>query len=157
MTKRSHEGSKRQTINGALAILALLALGVGCARLQPGADPIEVRAEQSVSVAGDTIDLFVGLDCDNQELLRAKAPGVHKFAEWLRERVPTPGETGPVRTTTPRGLALPAEANLARLTYKKNRTAENRAKLTAALAALDEALRQTQSNLVKAQAATTQL
>jgi hypothetical protein len=130
--------------------LLLLALA-GCASVAPNADPIEVRAEQSISVAADTMDLFIALEYDHQLLIEDKAPEVHQFAEWLRTYIPYPGApSGQLQ----RGLVFIQQATDARRTYKALRTIENQNKLTAALAALEQVLNSIQSHLLSAQALT---
>jgi hypothetical protein len=125
--------------------IGLLALaGAGCAVLDKNADPIEVRAEQTVAMSEDTIDTFMSLEYDNDALIKEKAPAVHDFANWLAAPMPWPNDP---TNSGPRGLVIVQSANSVRKAYKANRTPENKASLTAAMAALEETLRQVQSNL----------
>lgn len=125
--------------------LALLTLPMGgCVALDPGVDPLEVRAEQSVSLAGDTFDTFLKLEYDEISLVRSNAPAVHQFAEWLRQPVTLSSAD---TNAYPRDIAMVLSANQARAAYKANRSAENKASLVSVLAALEEALRQTQAQM----------
>lgn len=74
-----------------LPLLAIAAAGAiaagatGCAtRLDPGADPIVVRTEQTLTIAKSTFDLVLNIDHSHRELWREKAPAFHDFCEWLR-------------------------------------------------------------------------
>src|SRR5947209_15503639 len=122
-----------------LSIFASLALlgCAGCAALDKGADPIEVRAEQTIQTASDTMDLFIGVEYDNQALIEAKLPAVHQFAEYLREKIPNDVNDAS-KGATPRGIGLIDSVNQVRRAYKANRTPENKASLAAAVAALQE-------------------
>lgn len=125
--------------------LALPASGwlfTGCAALDPNADPIEVRAEQTISTTFDAMDTFEQIELENQALIKAKAPQVHEFAEWLRE--PLQQEEG---TSMPRGISMINSATLVRRAYKANRTPENKASLASAVAALEQIEHQVQDNI----------
>jgi len=124
-----------------LLLILSLVCAFGCATLAPNADPVEVRAEQSVSVAFDTFDVFLKIELANEALLKTKAPDVVKFAAWLTERQPD-GQ--------PRGVSIIQSANAARRAYKANRSADNKATLAAALAALETALAETNKQLTNA-------
>lgn len=136
----------------ALLILALSlqlsALLTGCATLAPGSDPVAVRAEQTVASAFNAFDTFLRLERQHSATVKAKAPSVHRFAEWLR--APVPEADGPA----PRGIALIHSANRVRASYKANRSAENQASLTAALAALAAAVSEAQTHLATLQTLT---
>ncbi|NDD40195.1 MAG: hypothetical protein EB082_17600 [Verrucomicrobia bacterium] len=119
-------------------LAAGLAGGVGCAVLDPKADPVEVRAEQAVSVAFDTFDTFLKIELANEAQLRAKSPEVVKFAAWLTAVQPD-GQ--------PRGVSIIQSANAARRAYKANRSPDNKATLAAALAALETALAEANKQL----------
>lgn len=123
-----------------LALIAVVTF-TGCASLEPSADAVAVRAEQTVATAFNVFDAFLNLEHANRELVKAKAPAVHTFAEWLREPVPDNG------AMVPRGLSLIQSANRVRLAYKANRTPDNHASLQAALAALARAANETQTQM----------
>ena len=56
-------------------LLALLAAAMcACATLDPKADAVEVRAEQTVSIAFDIFDTFLKLETQNRAMLLKKAP-----------------------------------------------------------------------------------
>lgn len=143
---KSHNSGTRVPIFFLAGMLALGGL-TGCATLDKNADPIEVRAEQTISMAEDTIDAFMAIEFDNDALVKEKAPAIHDFANWLAAPIPWPdGSTWPdgSHTTGPRGLVIVQSANDMRRAYKTNRSPENKASLVAALAALEETLRQVQ-------------
>jgi hypothetical protein len=122
-----------------LLAMALAISVTGCATLNPGADPVVVRAEQSIKVAFDTFDTFLKMEKSNQARIRDKVPAVHEFAEWLR----APGPNG-----SPRGIAIIESANTVKNAYKRNRSPENKANLISALAAVEAAVSQTQKHLI---------
>lgn len=138
-------GSGVAAVSILLLMLGLAFLLPGCAtKLDAGADPIEVRAEQTIGTAADLVDLFVHVEFDNEVLIKAKAPKVHAYAEWLRSFEPS-GEQ--------RGLALIGSANKARLAYKQNRSPENKASLEAIMAALETIATEVQTQLAAVQGA----
>jgi hypothetical protein len=66
-------------------LIAILAFGVaGCASIDPGADKLVVRVEQTQTVAGETFDLVLTADDLNRPFWQANAPAFHEFCEWLR-------------------------------------------------------------------------
>ncbi len=117
-----------------LSILAFAALCfTGCKSIDKNADPVVVNAERTLSIAFSTFDTFLKLEKQNQATVKAKAPKVHTFAEWLREK----DSTG-----MSRGLSFIKAANEVKQAYKHNRTAENRANLVTALAVLQASVDQ---------------
>jgi len=120
--------------------LALLVM-TGCASVAPGHDPVVVRAEQSLSIAFDTIDTFLKLEHDNQELVKKKLPEVHAFAQKLRAKVTVGGKTQPF------GISVIQSATDVKNAYKRNRSPENKANLISALASLEAIVRETQQHL----------
>ncbi len=115
----------------------------GCAGLAPGADALVVRAEQTLTGAEATFDTFLQLDDQNRALVATKAPPVHAFAEWLR----VPQTFGYTTNTAARWACMIESAELTKEAYKENRVGTNAIQLTASLAALTEALNQTQTQL----------
>ena len=115
----------------------------GCAGIAPGADPLVVNAERTLTGAQATFDTFLQLDDQNRALVAAKAPPVHAFAEWLR----TPQAFGNTTNTAARWACLVESAELTKEAYKANRAGTNAVQLTASLDALTEALNQTQIQL----------
>lgn len=130
-----------KTIVRLLSILAL-ATFAGCASLQPGADPIIVRAQQTERVAFETFDTFLRLEHKHAARIRSAAPAVSKFAEWLREPQPD----------GPRGIALVRSLGNVRRAYAAAKTPDNKARLSTALDALSAALAETQKHLTAAKA-----
>lgn len=126
-----------------LMVVAMLAGWSGCSTLAPGADPVEVRAEQVEGLFADTADLFLKLEYENIDYCRTNLPDVHKAAEFLRQPV-TLGTN-----VWPRDIAMVQSFDATRRAYKSNRTSENKASLIAGLSALEEALRQIQSQVAQ--------
>lgn len=117
--------AKEPNISGPLAILILFAavgafLFMGCARLQPGADPIVVRTEQALTVAQGSFQLVLRTDELDRGFWRTNAPGFHNFAESLR--VPTPYQ---VTNTLPRWRVYLLSVNDVKHDYKRGRAASN--------------------------------
>lgn len=103
-------------------ILPLLLL-TACAALQPGADPVVVRAEQTRSIAFLVFDTFLKAEHDNRTAL-AGTPEIHAAAEHIRVN-------GPKWIDDLTALIA---------VYKSNRTPENKANLATGLAVLSTAL-----------------
>jgi predicted metal-dependent hydrolase len=134
---------KMMMMNWMVRLILCLALVVmaGCASVQEGHDPVVVRAEQSLSIAFDTVDTFLKIEHGNREVIKAKVPEVHAFAEKLRERVTVGGKTQPY------AISLIQSATEVKNAYKRNRSLENRANLISALASLEALVRETQQHL----------
>jgi len=136
--------------SGRVPVALMVGIGVaaavffsGCAGVAPGADPLVVHAEQTLTGAEATFDTFLQLDNQNRALVAAKAPPVHAFAEWLRQ----PQTFGNTTNTAARWACLIESAELTKEGYKANRVGTNAVQLTASLDALAEALAQTQTQL----------
>jgi hypothetical protein len=129
-----------------IVILLLVCSLAGCASLDPKSDVVEVRAEQTVSIAFDTFDTFLKLEMQNRDMLLKKAPEVAAFADTLRRPVMDSGKQ------VPWGVSLVESANRTRLAYKMARTPENKASLLSALAAVESALAETNKQLANANA-----
>ncbi len=115
-----------------LALIGLCAL-FGCAAIQPGADPLIVRAEQAEQIADSTFSLFLHLEYENRERIQS-VPQIHSYAEWLREPQPVHG------TNMPRAVALVFSLNDVKAAYRAN--AANSNLLVTATSTLTEALKQ---------------
>jgi hypothetical protein len=113
----------------------------GCAAPDPNADPVVVRAEQTLSIAFDSMDTFLKIEKRNAELVKQKVPEVHAFAESLRARVVFDGRE------MARGISFIESANNACLTYKRARAPDNRANLLTALKTLDSVLDEVKKHL----------
>lgn len=106
-----------------LSFILPLFLLTACASLQPGADPVVVRAEQTRSIAFLIFDTFLKAEHDNRALL-AGTPEIHAAAEHIRIN-------GPKWIDDLTALIA---------VYKANRTPENKANLATGLAVLNTAL-----------------
>jgi hypothetical protein len=110
----------------ALLILAAFSGQGGCSGIQPGNDPVVVDAEKTTSIAVETLNTFFKLEFDNQALILERAPAIHTYANYARRNSPQ----------------WIASARALTITYKTNRTPENKANLETALAVLSEAIAQ---------------
>jgi hypothetical protein len=107
-------------INRIVSVLALTAALFGCARLQPGADPLVVRVEQTESIAKDTFDMVLGIDNSQRDFYRSNAPGFHNFCEWLRQPQTVEGTN-----TLPRSTAMLVSLDDIKLQYKAASASSN--------------------------------
>lgn len=99
-------------------ILSVLFIAlIGCSTLKPEADPVVVRAEQTVKIAFDVCDAFLAWEFANRVAIPDQ---IHNYATSLRD-------SGPLAFQTARALTK---------AYKQNRSAENKATLDTALAVL---------------------
>ena len=71
----------------AVGILAVLVM-VGCASLSSTADPVVVRAEQTLSVGTDALDAFLYLEHTNSAQFVKVWPQAHAVAESIRLHAP---------------------------------------------------------------------
>ena len=124
-----------------LAAAALLALFIGCAAVQPGADPLVVRTEQTESIAFSTFNLVVHVDDANRPFFMTNAPAFHQFAEWLR--APQMVMQSPTNTITlPRGAAMLWSLDATKRAYISSKTYSN--SLVSAVATVEHALAEAQ-------------
>ena len=107
----------QQRIPAILLCAGLLATASGCAVLEPGADPVVVRAEQAAEMSFATVDSFLLLEFTHRDQLG----GMKAAADYVRENYP------------PALKALRAATQ----TYKAVRNTENRDALTTALAVVN--------------------
>lgn len=94
-----------------LAVAPLIVGCGGCVQLEPGADPVVVRAEQVAAGAFEVMDAFVELEANNRAAFRQLSPGIEQAANEVR----TEGK-----------LAL-QELRKATIVYKSNRSSTNKA------------------------------
>lgn len=120
-----------------LTFLALSALVVGCAQIQPGNDPVVVNAERSTQVALATMDAFLQIEYNNRDMLKKVNPAIHTYAEYVRRN----------------GQHYLQSARALTLAYKNNRSAENKANLQTAIALLNEISNQANTYAAQAKAA----
>ena len=94
----------------------LLASGLlcitACAHIQPGNDPLVVRAEQAETSGKATFDLVLNLDSSNRAMWATNAPAFHTFCEWLRTPVMVD-----VTNSLPRASALLWNLDEAKVAY----------------------------------------
>lgn len=109
-----------------LLLIPLLVVLSSCVSIMPGNDPVLVNAERVTTTAYDTFDSFFALERAQETYVKANAPAVHVFANSLR--VNAPKWLATARATT--------EA------YRLNRSADNKANLTTAIAILQTAISQ---------------
>lgn len=128
---------KSFTITAAIMVACFIAsLAItGCKSVQPGSDPLVVRAEQLETSADGAFQFVVSVDNADRGFWMTNAPAFHHFAEWLREKVPTP--TNP---NEPRGLGMILLVDSAKLQYEANKSQSN--SLVTALADLQLAVNQ---------------
>lgn len=131
----------KAAINTVLLAMLFMAV-VGCKTIDPDADLLVVRVEQTQKIALATFDTFLRFDDGRREWMREQAPEAHAFAEWLREPQGV--------TQIPRGVAILESLQAVKVAYKKARDQTGRDRLIAALAAVEEALYQTQKQLISA-------
>lgn len=107
------------TSAGMLFFLIGFATLIGCARLQPGADPIIVRAEQVEKSAKASFDLVLHIDGSRREWFKTNAPAFHEFCEWLRVKQDVNGHK------YPRSTALIKNVDNVKVAYKQGRASSN--------------------------------
>lgn len=105
---------------GVIGCWIVIGLFVGCVALQPGADPLVVRAEQLETTADASFQLVVSVDNADRGFWITNAPAFHNFAEWLRAPVPTPSNPN-----EPRGLGMILLVDSAKLSYQVNKSQSN--------------------------------
>lgn len=120
-------------------LLAAVVALIGCTALKPGADPLVVRTEQTLSTASPTFDLVLRLDQANRPWWQSNAPAFHTFCEWLRTRTPYQN------TNAMRCIVMQFNVDDLKLAYKANKTATDSNALYTALLTLSSAMSQSSS------------
>lgn len=115
--------------------LVLMFALAGCATLQPGADPIVVRAEQLQTTAEGAFDLVLSVDHADRGFWKTNAPAFHSFAEYLRVSVAAEGIPG--RAEMPRYIAAQFALDNAKLAYKAAKGASSSNALFSAIISMD--------------------
>lgn len=123
-----------------LALALCLGLFIGCESgcstpLQPGSDPIVVRAQQTREIAKQTIDLFLRLEETNADVLWQFNPEIKYVADKLRTNAP------PAIRDLTRAIA----------TYKEAKNETNSSAITIGLAVVEQLLGDAQKYLALAQ------
>src|ERR1051326_1289997 len=111
------------TFPSSAAVIFLIGLtsffAVGCAPLQPGADPLLVRTEQIEKAAASTFDFLLNIDDANRDFYRTNAPQFHAAMEKLREKEDFHG------TNYPRSIAVVLRLNEVKTAYRTDRSNSN--------------------------------
>lgn len=126
----------------ALALVCLSPILValhGCATVDPGQSTFVVRVEQTQEGAAATFDFVLQTDQLNRGFWRTNAPAFHNFCEWLRTPVPF----GQMQLQ--RALAMQANVQELKKTYKTNRDAGSSNQLYLAWQTLSTAISQANS------------
>ena len=116
-----------------------------CAPLQPGADPLVVRVEQTETIAQDTFDQVLEIDNSQRSFYASNAPAFHQFCEWLRapQRLGT-NDTATLGTNAiPRASAVLLTLDDLKLAYKQGQASSN--ELVTALQVVTTAINQAQN------------
>lgn len=116
--------------------LAFAIIVVGCATLNPGADPLVVRVEQVETSASATFDMVLRVDNAQRGFWITNAPAFHNFCEWLRTQ--TPYSTN----TVARCVAMQLNVDDLKLAYKSAKTTGNSNALYTAFGVLTAAVGQ---------------
>lgn len=80
---------KRRLATPHLQLCLVLVLLAACttAPLEPGQDPVLVRAQQTYETARESANLLFVIEDEHEALIEAKLPGTHKLVEKLRLRI----------------------------------------------------------------------
>ena len=109
--------------------LAVLLSAAGCAhKLHPDADPVLVRAEQSLEISFTTVDTLLLIEHQHRALLAQLVPHAEEYCDYART-------VGP-----PSFRALDAAITA----YRDNRSPENKATLLTWLAVVEQLARDAQ-------------
>lgn len=109
-----------------IPLLALVLLFSACNVLQPGADPVVVRAEQTTASAYDSFETFKKYEYDNRVTLESLNPKIETYANIVRRNEKKWLQTARAET----------------MAYKNNRNDQNKANMNTAIAVLEEAMHQ---------------
>lgn len=122
-----------------IAGLTLMIFGVGCATLNPGADPFVVRVEQTQTAAGATFDFILRLDNADRGFWRTNAPSFHSMCEWMR----TPQPYG--SNSLARCVVMQLNVDDLKIAYRASRSTGSSNALYSAWMVLNTLLAQSQS------------
>lgn len=112
--------------------ITLLALLCSCATVKEG-DVVVVNAERTTAVALSVVDTILNIEYSNRQFFISIDPKIKQFCDQLRKNAPSALDTA--RTLTK--------------AYKTNRTAENKANMTTAIAVLETMLSEASKWLVQ--------
>jgi len=128
-----HDTSTEMKTLPLLTVLAVLLAPVGCATVDPNADPIVVNAERLTGIALDTFDTFLKIEYENRDRLLAINKEIHEAAEFFRHNAVE-------WLSTARALTK---------AYKSNRSPQNKANLETAVAILQTGVLQAQKYIAQ--------
>ena len=74
----------KHSLKRSLGVVLVLSMAVACATVQPGQDPVLVRAQQSYKTAVDSCDLAFKLELNNRELIEKALPGTHATVDKIK-------------------------------------------------------------------------
>jgi hypothetical protein len=123
----------------AMGVAAIIGIGIGCSSLTPGADPLVVRVEQTLTGSSATFDFVLGVDNANRAFWVTNGPAFHQFCEFLR--TPQPYKS----VTVPRCVAMELNVDDLKLAYQDSKTTGNSNALWSAWSVLSTAITQTAS------------
>jgi hypothetical protein len=146
MTPFKVQSSKFKVQSFLALALALLAITSGCSHLQPGADPLVVRCEQTETIAYATFDTFLQIDDSNRAFWKTNTPALHSFAEYLR--APVPDGTANCQ----RGISYIRGLNTVKRAYKQGSASSNA--VVTILATVETAVIEAQKHIATATATT---
>jgi hypothetical protein len=78
----------KQNLKVNLSLISLLFL-MGCATIDPSADPFVVYAESTLKTSLSSVDKFEQFAKNNELILLIKAPQVIKVADQIRDKFPS--------------------------------------------------------------------
>lgn len=111
---------------------------------------IIVDAQKTTRIAQAAFTEFLKEDKRHAELLKTHLPAVHKFAEYLREKVPFDPGFGPT-LQLPRDVAVLKQLRKATDAFESNRTPTGESNLRSAIAVVKGMLSDTKTNLTQVQ------
>jgi hypothetical protein len=122
---------KLRNLRATISVI-LLFLGLSCASVSPGHDPVVVNAERTTALALEVFDSFLKWEFDNRTAL-AVVPDVRRVADVIRRD----------------GIGWLESARRLTVAYKANRTEENKAALNTGVAVLRVAVQEASGYLAK--------
>jgi hypothetical protein len=122
-----------------IPFIAVVALIMGCATLNPNADVFVVRVEQAQTAANATFDFVLHMDNANRSMWMTNAPAFHNYCNWLR----TPQAYG--AQSVSRAVAMQLNVDDLKAAYKASRTTGSSNALWSAWSVLNQAILQSTS------------
>ena len=118
-------------------VAAVALLIYGCMQLDPGADPVVVNAERTLTVGKATFDMVLAIDHADRGFWKSNAPAFHNFCNTLR----VPQGVAGTNILLPRDSALLWDVTVVKKAYQEGKATgdELRAVLDPLAAALGQA------------------